>query len=118
MRKSSSASVKVFSLDRDKAVEAVRTAMQAVKQRCPEIDRVILFGSLARGNAVPGSDADVLVVLHHTDSPYHERFVRYMPHGVAMDVDVFAYTHSELEEMRRSGNRFAARALQDGIDLL
>ena len=34
-----------------------------------------------------------------------------------MGVDVFAYTHSELERMRASGNSFIARALRDGMEL-
>ena len=117
-QKSSSASVRVFSLDRTKTIQRIRNAMQAVKERCPEIDRAILFGSLARGDAVPGSDADVLVLLRETTLPFQERFTRYMPRGVAMGVDLFAYTHSKLENMRASGNPFIARALRDGIDLL
>lgn len=110
--------MRVFSLDRAKAVESVREGMRAVKKRCPEIDRVVLFGSLARGDAVPGSDADVLVLLRETLLRFQERFVRYMPRGVAMGVDVFAYTHSELENMRESGNPFVARALREGIELI
>ena len=66
MQNGLSTSVKVFSLDRRKAIETIKTAMRAVQQRCPEVDRAILFGSLARGDAVPGSDADVLLVLRDT----------------------------------------------------
>ena len=59
----SSSSVKVFWLNREETVQRLTTAMKALRQRCPEVERALLFGSLQRGDAVPGSDADVLVVV-------------------------------------------------------
>ncbi len=38
----------------------------------PRIDRLLLFGSQARGDAVDGSDVDVLVVLHGDVLPEEE----------------------------------------------
>ena len=38
----------------------------------PRIDRLLLFGSQARGDAVEGSDVDVLVVLHGEVQPGEE----------------------------------------------
>ncbi len=67
---------------------------------------------------MPGSDADVLVFLKSSATPFHQRFVRYMPRGLAIGVDLFAYTHNELEGMHAAGNSFIARALREGIDLL
>ena len=92
--------------------------MAAQRDVHPEIDRVILFGSLARGDAGPGSDADLLVVVSHTDLPFLERSVRYAPAGVGIGVDVFAYTHSELQEMLADRNRFISRAVSEGVELL
>ena len=117
MQNGLSTSVKVFSLDRRKAIETIRKAIRAVQQRCPEVDRAILVGSLARGDAVPGSDADVLLVLRDTALPFRDRLPRYLPRGVGMSVDVFAYTRAELEGMRESSNPFLARALREGMDL-
>ena len=114
----SSNSVRVFFLDQDRAIHEIRKAMDLQKSLCPEIDRVVLFGSLARGDAGPGSDADLLVVVNHTDLPFLERFVRYAPAGVGIGVDVFAYTQSELQKMLAEGNPFIARALSEGVDLL
>lgn len=118
MQEKSSNSVRVFFLDREGAIHEVRKAMEARKSLCPEIDRVVLFGSLARGNAGPGSDADLLVVVSHTDLPFLDRFVRYAPAGVGIGVDVFAYTQSELQKMLQEENPFIARALSEGIELL
>ena len=118
MQEESSNSVRVFSLDRARAIHEVRKAMETQKSLCPEIDRVVLFGSLARGDAGPESDADLLVVVSQTDLPFVERFVRYAPSGVGIGVDVFAYTHSELKKMLEEGNPFIARALSEGVELL
>ena len=41
-------------------------------EKLPRIERVVLFGSRARGNASAGSDADVLVVLHGPFNPDKE----------------------------------------------
>lgn len=38
----------------------------------PRLDRLLLFGSQARGDAVEGSDVDILVVLHGEVRPGEE----------------------------------------------
>ena len=92
--------------------------MKALQARRPEIERAVLFGSLQRGDAVPGSDADVLLVLRATDLPFSERAAVYRPEGVGVSVDLFIYTRSELEGMLAAGNRFVSQALAAGRDLL
>ena len=51
--------------------------LSELKQRLSEhygdrLDRLVLFGSQARGDAEPGSDIDVLVVLKGEVNPYRE----------------------------------------------
>jgi predicted nucleotidyltransferase len=95
----------------------LRRAVQELTNRHREIEQVILFGSLARGDAVPGSDVDLLLVLQESDLPFLERSVYYQPAGVGLGVDLFVYTRSELEAMLRAGNTFVAHALREGIAL-
>lgn len=83
--------------------------------RHPEIESVYLFGSLARGDAVPGSDADLLVVVSHSVEPFRDRSVRYHATGAGVGVDVVVYTREELDALLETGNEFARRALRDGI---
>lgn len=116
--KASSSSVKVFWLDREETIQRLQAAMKALQARRPEIERAVLFGSLQRGDAVPGSDADVLLVLRATDLPFSERAAVYRPEGVGVSVDLFIYTRSELEGMLAAGNRFVSQALAAGRDLL
>ena len=92
--------------------------MKALQAQHLEIERAVLFGSLQRGDAVPGSDADVLLVLRTTDLPFSERAAVYRPEKVGIPVDLFVYTRSELDDMLADDNRFVRRALAEGRDLL
>ena len=93
----SSTSVKVCWLNRKETVQRLTTAMKGLRMRHPEIDRAVLFGSLQRGDAVPGSDAVVLIVVAATDVPFPERAAVYRPEGVGVPVDLFVYTGAELK---------------------
>ena len=79
-----------------------------------EIVRVVLFGSLARGDAVPGSDVDLLVVIAASDRSFLDRMPLYKPTDVPIGVDVFPYTEEELASMLDEGNAFVREALSEG----
>ena len=118
MRTASSSSVKVFWLDRRGTIQRLQEAMKALRVEHPEIERAVLFGSLQRGDAVPGSDADVLVVVDNTDLPFRERAAAYRPEGVGVPVDLFVYSRAELDDLLAAGNRLVGRALAEGRELL
>lgn len=100
--KESSHTVRVFLPDRARTIRQIRQAMKEAQAKHAEIERVILFGSLSRGDAVPGSDNDILLVLRESSLPYQERSVYYMPECAGIGVDLFAYTRAEIEEMVNS----------------
>lgn len=114
----SSSSVQIFWLNRAEAVGRLRQAAQSLAQDRPEIEQIMLFGSLARGDAAPGSDADLLLVLSATDRPFLDRSVWYRPAGVGLGVDVLAYTRAEFETMLAEGNQMIRQALREGIVLV
>ena len=114
----SSASVKVFWLDRPLLLQRLRNAARTLSERHPEIERIVLFGSLARGDAVPGSDADLLIVVSHSNEAFLERTVRYRPADVDVGVDVGAYTREELAALLKAGNSFVRQALREGVVLV
>ena len=115
VRDRSSTSVRVFWLDRPGILRRLRAAAETLHQSHPEIERIILFGSLARGDAVPGSDADLLLVLRNSDRAFRERAGEYRIADIGVGVDIFAYTHRELAEMLDGGNAFVAQAMREGI---
>ena len=78
-------------------------------------ERVILFGSLARGDSDDYSDIDVMVI-KRTETRFVQRLVeagRLI--SLPRHVDVFVYTPEELSAMEEDGNPFIEGALRDGI---
>jgi len=103
----------------DKA--AVRGALDAyvrlITALHPEIEEVVLFGSLACGTPVPGSDVDVLLVLSGADRSFLARIPQFLPSGFPVDIDVFPYTRDEIERMKRDGSGLILSALREGRTL-
>jgi predicted nucleotidyltransferase len=62
--------LKLFWLNLDEVKGLLTKAVLKLAKRHPEILEIWLFGSLARGQAVPGSDADVLLILKESDLPF------------------------------------------------
>ncbi len=76
----------------------------------PSVRKVLLFGSLARGDARDHSDID-LIVVKETQMRYLDRLDEfYDDAGEAMDILV--YTPQEFEEMKE--RPFVKRALREG----
>lgn len=112
VRTESFGSVRVFWLDREEAIRRLRDAAGRLLDAHPEVLGVYLFGSLAEDRAVPGSDADVLVMLERSDERWFDRPLRYLPtfDDVEMPVELFCYTPEEAERAPFAG-RARATAL-------
>jgi UTP:GlnB (protein PII) uridylyltransferase len=106
--------VQVFWLNRPEILNRLQSAVKELTRRHPEIEQVVLFGSLARGEAVPGSDADLLLVLRESREPFLERSARYRPAEVGIGLDLIVYTQQELAELQAQGNALVAQALKEG----
>lgn len=112
-------SSKVTYLNRTRAVEQLRLLLRRLVERNPAVLEVRLFGSLARGDAVPRSDADLLIVL--ADHPLPRWFDRVPELREAfldtdMPVEPFPYTQAELARLEATGTGLA-RAARQGIVL-
>ncbi len=88
-----------------------------VKEVAP--DRVVLFGSHARGEAGPGSDVDLLVVEAEDFGPERSRrkeMARLWRALAKFDVpkDILVYSRGEAESYAQTRNHVAARALREG----
>jgi predicted nucleotidyltransferase len=92
---------------------------RAALDRCPELLEVRLFGSLARGDAAPGSDADLLVELAESRLTFLERIASLQPlfGAVGLGVDLLPYTTAELDALRREANPLLRAAQAEGIVL-
>ncbi|OGG46319.1 MAG: hypothetical protein A3F84_27150 [Candidatus Handelsmanbacteria bacterium RIFCSPLOWO2_12_FULL_64_10] len=119
MRTRSSDTVRVRFLDGGRVVGELRRTAQELVAGCPNVQEVRLFGSLAKGNYAPGSDADVLIVLREDERPLLDRipeFLRWFL-KVSVPVEVFPYTCEEVERMRGRGVSFIKGIDREGIRL-
>lgn len=91
----------VFWLDREGAVRELEARARRLKAERPEVERVVLFGSLAAGTAVPGSDADVLLLVREASQPWYLRGTPYEPYfaDLGLPVDLFVYTPEEAQRV-------------------
>jgi predicted nucleotidyltransferase len=112
-------SVRVFRLDRDGVVARLRERARALLESEPDVVEVRLFGSLARGNAHPGSDADLFILVRDGAGPFLDRIpnlARYFG-GVGIGCDVIAYTESECAALAEGHEAFARAVFDDGVVL-
>jgi len=81
--------------------------------------RIILFGSLVKGNYGPGSDADILIVLSSDSRRRIDRIPEFLGafSEVPVSVDVFPLTEEELHQALNNNNFFYNRAVKEGIEL-
>lgn len=92
--------LKVWRLDRE-AVLARLADWAGRLGEDPNVLAVVLFGSLARGDATAASDADALILQHDSPAGFGERLVQFKPMDLGVSVEAFPYT---LEEAQRALN--------------
>jgi len=114
------ANVRVFRLDRKGTIERLRERARRLVGADPAVLEVRLFGSLARGEASPGSDADVFVLLDDSISTgFLERIPSLLRHfsGTGIGCDVIAYTRSEYAAAVKRGDRFVRELERNSVVL-
>jgi hypothetical protein len=111
--------VRVFRLNRTAIIDALRQRGVQLLQERSEVVAVHLFGSLARDQAVPGSDADLLIVLADSREPFLDRAPRYAAYftGSGVGCDIFPYTLAEIAALTDRGHPFLKQALSESVAL-
>ncbi len=79
VQKRSLGSVKVFWLDRDRLIAELRERVLRMAREKPEVLAVYLFGSLKDGRVMPGSDADILILLDDSEKRMVDRPLEFYP---------------------------------------
>ena len=78
-------------------------------------EKIILFGSRARGEARPDSDIDLLVIAD-SSKPRHQRAAPL--YGAVSDIlvamDILVYTPREVEEWSKVSQAFVTTAVREG----
>lgn len=109
-------SAEVIWVDRDRLIEELRRAAAAAKARAPEIERVLLFGSLVTGNWTADSDADLIVVVRRQFADIFERS-RYQIHTRAIPTDSLVFSTAEFAQATADPHSFVSQALPSAVEL-
>lgn len=80
--------------------------------------KIILFGSRARGDARPDSDYDLLLI-EPSDLPRYKRAARYrrVLVGVVPAKDILVWTPEEVAEWQNVPNAFITTVMREGVVL-
>jgi len=90
--------------------DVVRRIVQAAQP-----DKIILFGSRARGEARPDSDIDILVIKKSMEPGYRRDAVLYLAlAGLNAPVDVITYTPEEVSDWSAVPQAFITTAVREG----
>jgi predicted nucleotidyltransferase len=90
--------------------EATRLLVEAAH---PE--KIILFGSYARGDFDEGSDLDLLIILPTVVDRFEEMVqLRLVLRDIPMPIDVIVYSRSDVEERQHLRGTMLYRALREG----
>jgi predicted nucleotidyltransferase len=85
--------------------------------RGTSVERAVLFGSFARGDADALSDID-LVLVEATSLPFLERGRQHLPlFRLGLGVDLLVYTPEEYERLRQKANALIERVEREGITI-
>jgi len=119
LRTRSSASVKIISIDRDELLSRLKAIATQLCARHPEVSSVRVFGSLARGDQVGTSDADVLIVLHGggQEDPL-EQIRKFQPYfDLPIGVDLLVFSEGQIANRLQAGDAFMAHIWQESWPL-
>ncbi len=81
-------------------------------------DKIVLFGSRARGDARASSDYDLLII-QESDKPRYQRSAPLFAllSDLPAEVEIVVYTPSEVREWSQVPQAFVTRALREGVPL-
>ena len=99
------------------ALEAEALLREIVRRLVARLDpdKIILFGSRARGDSRAESDLDLLVIRDSEDPPHRRSARAYRAIGaIGVPKDILWYTPQEVEDWSGAVNHVISRALREG----
>lgn len=120
LRLTSYDSVTTISLEKNEVLAALRDIAAKISRERMDVVSIRLFGSLARGDHVGTSDADILIVLqgNRIDDPLDRIRSFYSYFRLPVPVDILVYSEAQIEERLQSGDPQFARLWKESVDLL
>ena len=103
-----------------KSANVTQSVLDEIVRRIVEVaepEKVILFGSTARGDAGPDSDLDFLVVKSGADRRKLGLKIREKLYGIRVSIDLIVATPEDLEQYGSSHALVYKHALKEGVAL-
>ena len=106
--------VKIYSIDKEKLEKKLEEISKKIKKEKLEVEKIIVFGSFAKGNYTPFSDVDIAIIVRKSNKKFLERqdeFIEYFD-DVEIDVNLIIYTKEEFEKLIKERNSFVKEILK------
>jgi predicted nucleotidyltransferase len=107
-----------ISLVESRDYSLLREAVKRIVNTLGRVHAVILFGSRARGDWLPWSDYDLLIIADFRE-PYLERIKKLLDllSDIPLPIEPHPYTLEEAISMLKKGNPTIVDALEEGVRL-
>ena len=115
----SSGSVKTISLNRDEVLASLTAIAARICGEHSEVVSIRLFGSMARGDQVGTSDADVLIVLRRAEPGDPLEWIRtfYGYFLLPIAVDLLVFSEAQVADRLQSGDPWFTALWKESLDL-
>ena len=104
-------------VSRSQVLALAKSMADQIADRRPDVTRVLLFGSYARGDFSARSDLDLLILLEESHLRLSDRIGDFLADCASFPTDVFPLTEDELRGRVNEGNPFWTRALEEAVVL-
>jgi len=88
----------------------IEEIVKIIVEQYGPVEKIILFGSQARGEADEYSDLDIIII-KNTEQRFTERLAN--APNLPVHADIFVYTPDEFEQMKENENPFIMSALEN-----
>lgn len=106
--------VKVFRINKEEIVAKLKVWAEKISQD-KNVLAVALFGSFAKNEYTPASDADILIILKESKDRFDNRIPHFIPRKVGISVDVFPYTIEEFISLYKENEWIKNEIVKNGV---
>ncbi len=115
----SSNSVKARYLDREAVLTKISEIAQKIKYDNPSVEKVLLFGSIAKNEHTGRSDIDILIITRDAGNDSIKRPLKYYHYfnEIPIPVELIVYHPSEIEALIKEKNSFIIDIINHGLEV-
>ena len=100
-----------------RAIEVAREIVEYLKRKGINVEKIILFGSRARGDYLIDSDYDFIIISKDFEGIPFAKRIQLVLEATRENVDAICLTPEEFEKERNSLISVVARAVREGVEI-